>query len=173
MKSLIALSAGLAAVALSLPASAAGQAPTAPECFGREATIVGTPEDDDIVGRDGRDVIVTLDGDDQVDGEPEEDFQKPGQGRDLICLGPGDDYACGGGFPGRAFDCDYGAVLDRLRGGPGGDTLLARRAEGGPGNDVVSASTLDGGPGHHLSGGSGADHVEGTWNCFFGEPCPD
>ncbi len=150
---------------------AASQAPSVPECFGREATIVGTQEGDDIHGTEGRDVIVTLAGDDRVDGEPEESAHVPGQSEDLICLGPGDDYACGGGFPGRVYSCEYGDVEDRLLGGPGQDRLLARRSWGGAGDDVVSFSTFGGGPEHRLFGGPGADLVEGTYNCFFDPPC--
>ena len=116
-------------------------------------------------------MIVTLAGDDRVDGEPEESAHVPGQSEDLICLGPGDDYACGGGFPGRVYSCEYGDVEDRLLGGPGQDRLLARRSWGGAGDDVVSFSTFGGGPEHRLFGGPGADLVEGTDYRFFDPPC--
>lgn len=58
-----------------LPATPASAAPT---CFGKRATIVGTPGDDRLVGTGGRDVIVGRGGDDVILGRG---------GRDRICGG--------------------------------------------------------------------------------------
>lgn len=80
-----------------------------PICFGRPATIVGTPGDDTIRGTPGDDVIVGLGGDDVIRGLG---------GNDRICNGPGADTVYGGG--GR----------DRIRGGAGADILF-----GGLGDD--------------------------------------
>jgi len=72
-------------------------------CFGKPATIVGTPGDDTIVGTPGPDVIAGLGGDDVIDGKG---------GRDLICGGPGADTL------------DGGAGGDSLDGGAGRDICV-------------------------------------------------
>ena len=78
-------------------------------CAGREATEIGTPDDDVIRGTNGPDVIVALGGDDKVIS---------GGGRDVICGGDGN---------------------DKLLGGAGGDLLLGERGNdklvGGGGKD--------------------------------------
>jgi Ca2+-binding RTX toxin-like protein len=87
-----------------------GPVPLPAECGGRDATITGTPQDDELTGTKGRDVIATLGGDDRVDGLT---------GDDLLCGGGGDDK-----LTGRAGD-------DLLRGGRGDDVL-----RGQPGRDT-------------------------------------
>lgn len=107
---------------------AATAAPTY-SCFGQEATIVGTPGDDVLVGReDTADVIVGLGGDDTIFGaEDHTSVDVPG---DRLCGGAGADYIRGG------------AGEDRIQGGAGDDD-----ADGGFGYDVIT------------QGGSGNDRV--------------
>jgi hypothetical protein len=45
-----------------------------PRCFGRPATIIGTPGDDVLLGRPGSDVIVGLGGNDTVSGGRQIDY---------------------------------------------------------------------------------------------------
>jgi Ca2+-binding RTX toxin-like protein len=104
-------------------------------CLGHEATIVGTPGDDDLVGTDGPDVIVGLRGKDAIAGRG---------GPDLICGGPGDDDRDtplpGDVFAGRA-GLDGGADADLVFGGWGDDQLHGSddkdRLLGGSGNDAL------------------------------------
>src|SRR3712207_3190823 len=55
---------------------------TKPMCFGRAATIVGTPGNDGILGTEGPDVIVGRGGVDEIQGLG---------GNDRICAGKGGD----------------------------------------------------------------------------------
>lgn len=110
-----------------------------PECFGSEATIVGTSGDDVIVGTAAFDVIVGLGGDDEIDGRG---------GIDRICGNAGDDVLVGNGGK------------DQLHGGADSDVLLGGGSQdrlfGGSGDD-----TLIGGVGSELyDGGGGADFVD-------------
>lgn len=138
-------------------------------CFGENPTRggVGTNGDDNITGTFGRDVIKTFAGNDTVRGEA--NFAgEPGGARDLICLGDGADTA------------DGAAKSDRIKGGPGNDTLdgdnfpspfgdfLYGEAgddtfTGGQGNDVIRGGTgndmIDNGAGTTIN--QGADNVEG------------
>lgn len=57
------------------------------ECFGLEATMVGTDGNNTIHGTSGRDVIVARGGDDIIYGDG---------GDDVICAGNGDDHLRGG-----------------------------------------------------------------------------
>lgn len=136
--------------------STAGAAEAA-TCFGAQATIVGTPGDDDIVGTDGADVIVSGGGDDRVRG---------GRGADLICAGAGNDQAWGGKAADRI---SGGAGDDNLAGFFGDDELLGQGGDDqlvlDPGDDVV-----DGGIGtnilivlgHHASWRLRIDLATGT-----------
>jgi Ca2+-binding RTX toxin-like protein len=83
------------------------------ECFTEPATIVGTPGDDVLIGReDTADVIVGLGGDDIIFGA--EDINATTAPGDRLCGGSGD---------------------DRIRGGVGED-----RTQGGSGDDDVDGS---------------------------------
>ncbi|HEX5984156.1 MAG TPA: hypothetical protein VFY69_08120 [Solirubrobacterales bacterium] len=62
-----------------------------PRCFGREATIVGTPGSDRLVGTHRRDVIVARGGRDTVYGRGGNDLICGGGGRDLLRGGAGRD----------------------------------------------------------------------------------
>ncbi len=73
-----------------------------PTCFGKKATIVGTPGNDRIPGTSRADVIVGLGGNDRINGLG---------GNDLICGGDGNDTLIGG------------TGTDRISGGAGADTV--------------------------------------------------
>lgn len=90
-----------------------------PMCFGKPASIVGTPGSDELTGTPRADVIVGGDGDDMIRGMG---------GDDRLCGGRGNDQVRGG----------RGA--DRLRGGrPSWEEFLY----GGPGDDVVIGGGRD------------------------------
>lgn len=146
-KVVLAVAAGLvlaAVVALGTPANAA-----TPTCGGYNATIVGTPGDDNLVGTDGVDVIVGLEGRDTIRGLG---------GNDVICGGPGPDRI----FGGEGHDKVWGnGGNDRIRAELGRDEVHA-----GNGNDVVAgqagADTLFGDGGRDkVAGGRGADVLSG------------
>jgi Ca2+-binding RTX toxin-like protein len=117
-------------------------------CFGQAATIVGTPGDDVLVGReDTADVIVGLGGSDIIRGS--EDVTATTAPGDRLCGGPGADYIRGG------------VGEDRIQGGGGADDVDGSFSydvitQGGPGNDRVAdcdseytggVRTISGGPG--------------------------
>ncbi len=85
-------------------------------CFGKRATVVGTPDPDQIAATSRTDVIVTGAGNDEISGI---------DGRDLVCSGAGQDTVTG-----RRGKVAAGKGDDRVdvwgpvvRGGPGADTL--------------------------------------------------
>ena len=100
-------------------------------CAGKDATIVGTAGDDNLVGTSKRDVIVGLQGNDTIDGL---------EGKDIVCGAAGSDTIRGRGDG------------DLLKGGGGDDQL-----KGGDGNDVLRG----GGGFDQLAGGRGADTLRG------------
>jgi len=163
-------------------------------CFGLDATIIGTPGDDYITGTADPDVIRGLEGDDAINGLGGDDLICGDEGNNLVVGGPGDDGLSGAGlgFFGK----------DHLSGGPGNDFLAGELGddvlEGGfgndyllggdgdeedldPGNDVLlggpGVDQLDGGPGRDLlNGGSGADSIFGGFQGpdeLMGGPGPD
>jgi Ca2+-binding RTX toxin-like protein len=90
----------------------AGHAATVFPCFGKKATIVGTPGNDVIVGTHGVDVIRGLGGNDKI---------YAGGRRDYICGGRGADRIHGD----KASPTNYGHVgNDRMSGGRGDDRLM-------------------------------------------------
>lgn len=95
------MSAGFLFLAL-LPATSGAEA--RPTCFGRRATIVGTPRADRLAGTRGPDVIFGGAGGDVLIGNG---------GRDLLCGGSGDDELLG-----HYEEADRG---DSVHGGPGAD----------------------------------------------------
>lgn len=123
----------LLASSLSPPASAA------PTCFGKPATITGSPRGDRIRGTSGNDVIVTFGGRDQINGEG---------GNDRICSGRGNDYV-------RGSDGH-----DRIKGGGHRDVILPERGRdrvyGNRGSDSIAAYGRDNDLVH---GGIGSDWV--------------
>ena len=159
------------ALALAGPALLApGTASAAPECFGQEATIVGTPGNDpDINGTSGADVIVGRGGDDNIEGLG---------GNDRICGGPSSTPADPLGFP---ESLSGGSGDDRISGGDGRDGI-----GGGPDDDVIHgdgdrdfAGWVDA-PGTVIvdlaagtaAGALGADEVEGI-EAMSGSAFPD
>lgn len=146
----------LALLAGGLVAPVAGAA--GPLCFGREATILGTPAGETLTGTPGPDVIIGLGGDDVIYGLGGADRICGGDGNDTIDGGPGNDRIQGG--PGN--DSLIGGLgRDVLKGGPGNDNL-----NGGAGDDILGGGpgddTLKGGPGNdNLKGGAGNDFLFG------------
>jgi Ca2+-binding RTX toxin-like protein len=107
-----------------------------PRCFGRRATIVGTPRADIIKGTAKRDVIVGLGGGDVIKGLGGNDFICGFGGNDKIIGGSGADVLSGD------------AGNDSLSGGSGNDFLLGRGGDdtltGGDGFDLASFFTSPG-----------------------------
>jgi Ca2+-binding RTX toxin-like protein len=140
---------------------AANAATPSLRCWGRPATIVGTPGDDQLVGTTGPDVIAGRGGD---------DFIKGLQGNDLLCGDGGDDFLSGGKGNDRI---DSGSGNNGFSGDEGDDVL-----QGGPGPDD-NANYLDApGPIHaSLAGGTatgqGHDTLLPGVDELFGGPFDD
>jgi len=132
-------------------------------CNGLPATIIGTPDDDEITGTNGDDVIVALGGNDTING---------GNGNDVICGNGGNDTIDGGNGIDLLFGSfgndtlDGGNDPDTLNGGNGNDSLTGGHGDdifnGGAGNDSLTGNqgvdSLTGGAGADtFSGGAGAD----------------
>lgn len=119
-------------------------------CFGRQATIVGTNQQDRLRGTNRVDVILGRGGDDIIRGSGGNDLVCAGSGNDLVNAGSGNDRVDGGSgsnvLVGRA-------GRDKLTGASGADFL-----EGGGGNDVLSGGP---GPFDALIGGEGNDKLIG------------
>lgn len=119
-------------------------------CFGKKATIVGTPDQDRLVGTRRSDVIAGLAGADEIRGRA---------GRDLLCAGPGGTGSCERCdlelvHGGRGADrISGGSGLDELRGGDGADVVLGR----GAADDIYERFRRSGAD--HLSGGWGPDWI--------------
>jgi hypothetical protein len=122
------------------PAPPAPPEPAAPQCAGEDATIVGTPDADEVVGTPGRDVISSRGGDDTVRGLG---------GEDLICADHGEDVVSGGADDDRILG---GRAGDRLRGNGGSDELRGRRGD----DDVAGGPSPD-----RLHGGPDTDRCRG------------
>src|SRR5262245_52074491 len=147
----------LAAAALGVVGVAQASA-AKPKCFGKTATIVGTPGADSIRAGPGNDVIVGLGGNDRLGG---------GTGNDLVCGGPGHDLIV------------TGRGNDKVDGGDGNDTLHAADDNdttlGGDGNDFIDGRRTDTGDvdkgeagddtilgGVLILGGPGKDTINGA-----------
>ena len=127
--------------AVTLPATAAQGA--TPLCWGKAATIVGTPGPDTLIGQSGvADVIWGGGGDDYIlGGDYYSDDDVPGRAGDLLCGEAGNDTVKGGPGP------------DKLNGGDGDDFV-----DGAYGND-----TVQGNAGHDvLQDESMADNMSGN-----------
>lgn len=151
-------------VAIGLPATAATAA--TPLCFGKPATIVGTPGPDTLTGLSGvSDVIYGGGGDDVISGgDFYSDDAKPGTAPDLLCGELGNDRVSGG--PGND-KVNGGDGNDHVTGGLGADVL-----QGNAGDDVVSDESFEdmdarpdilrGGPGNdRLTTAEGVDKAYG------------
>lgn len=162
----LALLAGISIVAALMAATPAAVA--APTCFGKAATIVGTPGKETIKGTNGPDVIVGLGGDDTILARG---------GKDRVCGNGGDDYLDGQnslgfvkGGGGDDIVINRGGNGSVLQGNGGHDFLFGGKSReklvGGPGNDIVRGrlrpDTLLGGGGFDiLLGEGGSDVVDG------------
>jgi Ca2+-binding RTX toxin-like protein len=117
--------------------AASAQTVTA-NCYGYNATIVGTPTSENIVGTLSDDIIVTLEGSDRVHGRGGNDIICSGSGHNTIIGGAGNDLIDGGN--GSDF-LSGGTGDDRIIGGIGSDILFGEygddRLEGGLGNDTL------------------------------------
>jgi hypothetical protein len=181
------------------PETASGSAPWTPtgpakKCFGRIATMVGTPRADRIDGSDGPDVIMGLGGADLILGNGGDDVICAGpnqarlvpygphiDGRDHVEGGAGDDLLVGG--PGIDF-LRGGKGDDRIYGGPnrslavvdpdtGKRRFIGEVLSGGPGINSLFGGTgfdtfPDRAPTGHIDGGPGVDacyHPKEAVNC--------
>ncbi|NJM85867.1 MAG: calcium-binding protein [Hydrococcus sp. RU_2_2] len=129
------------------------------------ANILGTAENDRLVGSPAKDVIIALAGNDTLFGLADNDSLFGGLGNDLLYGGLGEDDLFGGAgndtLLGLASEDDLfgGAGNDILNGGLGDDDLF-----GESGNDRMAGSDgnddLFGGPGNDiLVGGTGNDEL--------------
>lgn len=125
-----------------------------PQCFGRDATIVGSGL---IVGTEGDDVIVGRGGSDKIKGLGGDDRMCGGEGYDELLGGDGNDKLQGN------------AKTDTLDGGPGNDVLRGGRKwdflEGGEGDDILGGPRFnwhDSAVYRNASGPVTIDLVEGT-----------
>jgi Ca2+-binding RTX toxin-like protein len=120
--------------------------------------LVGTDDDNTLLGGSGNDFINGRKGSDSLDGGAGDDSIYGGRGLDTLTGGSGDDIL----FGGRGADSlDGGIGNDSLYGGKGDDTLL-----GGLGDDFLSGENgndfLTGGAGSDrflLNSGSGSDTI--------------
>jgi len=138
--------------------------------------FIGTNAPDNVIGSVDDDLILTLDGADNIHGNLGNDTIDGGRGGDLINGGGGDDTIDGGG--GRDL-IDGGRDNDVLEGGAGNDNLGGGKGNdnlgGGSGDDLLSGAegddvlrggsdndVLEGGADNDtLSGGSGNDQLSG------------
>lgn len=147
--------------------------------------VIGTAEDDNLLGTNCSEVVDAREGDDNIDAKGGNDTIYGGTGDDHIVAGAGNDtvYAGEGDdvvFAGLGNDIVYGGVgNDRIFGEAGDDILHGNEGNdliaGGDGNDIVLAGagndiatggdgddTVDGGLGDdQLAGGQGDDIVFG------------
>jgi hypothetical protein len=100
---------------------------TAIQCGNRDATILGTSEDDVLVGTEEPDVIQGIGGNDRISGQGANDRACGGAGRDRVRGQQNSDRLFGEAGADRL---NGGLGNDRLVGGPGRDVCV-----GGPGND--------------------------------------
>jgi Ca2+-binding RTX toxin-like protein len=141
---------GVALLGASLP-SAPARAEAPPACFGKTATIVGTPGDDVLEGTSGPDVIVGLGGADWIKGR---------RGDDRICR-EADGAADDASEREREAFIEGGNGADHVRGGRWRDSL-----SGGDGDDILHGlqrgDFLGGGRGRDvLFGGNGVEWARG------------
>jgi Ca2+-binding RTX toxin-like protein len=145
---------GAAPLLLVAPAQAA-----TPLCFGKPATIVGTPGPDILVGEGGTsDVIYGGGGADYIlGGEFYGDEDNPGTAPDLLCGGPGADDVIGS--PGD----------DKLNGGDGKDAVDGANGadleQGNAGDDSVGQGSFEDADSADdvIRGNGGRDTLSGGW----------
>jgi Ca2+-binding RTX toxin-like protein len=139
--------------------------PATPRCSGHVATIVGTEDDDELVGTDGPDVVVALGGDDRIDTGDGNDVICAGAGLDDIYPGDGDDLVWGGSENDRV---SQGSGTDTIQGGSGRDSFFYAGGTGSSysgerGNDQIVLTDPDTPTSPRLvSGGPGNDSIQLT-----------
>ena len=120
------LVAGLLAVPVAAVHAAGSAEQRAPQCKGRDVTMLGTEGADTLRGTNQRDVILALGGDDRIDGRGGNDLICGGSGRDLIKGGAGDDKIFAGA-DGRSDKVNSDGlrmmVGDVVQGGNGDDLI--------------------------------------------------
>jgi len=148
--------------------SSAIDAALSPGCFFSIATVIGTDNDDDLVGTPGYDVFVGYRGDDTIDGRGGNDIVCAGFGNDVIDLGDGNhDVVAGIG----ADQITVGNGTSWIAAGPGGDVITTGEGDqiiyGDGGNDVITTGAGD----DVIYGGGGNDVVEAGdgANLIFGQ----
>ena len=142
----------------------------------RPAPILGTADDDLLIGTHCGDEIDSGAGDDNIDGRSGDDVIHGGDGDDHIVAGAGNDIVWGGPghdiiFGGTGDDHLFGGSgNDRIYGGSGNDIIFGGSGDdfvdAGDGDDVVHAGDGDdvvlGGAGNDVvSDGAGADQIYG------------
>ena len=136
----------MAAMCLGSPAVAEAQ-----RCDGGEATIVGTPGDDQLEGTGNNDVIVGLGGNDVIRGRGGWDRICGGAGSDLVIGGQGNDFVHGGAGEDRIFGEYRSAERNQhVVGCAPGKTAAGYQ----PATSYVSC-------GDTLNGGGDADYISG------------
>lgn len=138
--------------------------------------LIGTPQDDVLIGSECRDHIEGLDGNDLIEGRGGSDVILAGAGDDIIYGGAGNDRIFAGSgndvvFGGAGNDIIYGGLgNDWLHGEDGDDAIYGEEGDdwltGGAGDDLLDGGAgndrLDGGAGHdRLVGGDGHDEIVG------------
>jgi Ca2+-binding RTX toxin-like protein len=111
--------------------------------------IVAGPNDHDIDGTNGKDLIVGTNGDDRIRGHGGDDIICAGGGEDTVHGDAGDDYIDGGSDNDKLFGDDGNDVI---HGRGGGDYIY-----GGTGDDLLFGDILD----DHLFGEAGDDLLIG------------
>ncbi|WP_374382351.1 hypothetical protein [Dongia sp.] len=140
----------------------------ADEATDEDQVIDGTPDNDNLAGGNGADIIDGMAGDDVLAGNGGDDDITGGAGNDSLTGGAGDDVLAGGNGDDQVFgnggddDLTGGNGNDHLDGGAGDDTV-----DGGAGNDDLGGAagddTLYGGSGNDtVDGGEGDDDLEGN-----------
>jgi len=129
--------------------------------LGKNGTITGTDNDDNLSGGDGDDAISGGKGNDTLDGGNDKDTLKGEDGDDQLLGGDGDDTLDGGDGNDTG---NGGDGADSITGGKGDDAFFA-------GSDDNGNDTLKGGDGNDtLGGGQGNDSIDGGAgeNLIFG-----
>ena len=155
------------------------------DVWGTPIPIIGTCEDDDLRGTEGRDDITGGSGDDELQGFASADTLRGDDGSDTLWGGDGGDSLYGGSGNDTLHSQDGddeaygGAGNDRVEGDEGNDTLYGDSGDddlrglfgndvlyGGDGRDFLNGwdgnDTLIGGAGYDdLTGGDGNDRLSG------------